>query len=204
MCDSKVVALGHSYLEDLNGIFEMVSHLSSGFPPRSKDIGGLLPLAKEVLKRCEGFLRIKADDCPAQFLPMIKDGFLYGGNAVQYQFQQIFNDVGEGRPANPQEIKPLKQYLWLLDVEKQAIVQKWLNLLSRPVTEGSVKALVDAHVADESAVVVAPVAKKCRISDFALVEASPANAPSSSSNAAPDGQGTKKRLIQSFFAKKKA
>ena len=131
MADARIIACGQKYGEDLKGIYDMVHYLQLGFPPKSKAILSFSPLAKLAVLRSENFCTSTKAILDKSGKPKAaKAEALKGPPAIKHIYQAVLNNGGcECVVADPERIKPLKQFMWMLDPPMQTNVTKWLNKL---------------------------------------------------------------------------
>lgn len=193
---------------DLGGVISLISNLSVGVPPRETDLPKLSQLCKEVLKRAENFYSATTTRQTAVFLgkPVHEEVKLRGSVALLHTYGVI-----EGRMLKAPEIvalddiKPLKQFNFLLDLEQRGKVKDWLDAVIKRLACKSSRLSITGGDEDENALPIQPFssASSSRAS-VSMTTAIPPKAPKKKEVAAAEKVQDKRAMMLKFFPKRKA
>jgi hypothetical protein len=123
-----VVAGGGIFDDELDGIIMHITALDNGMPPNTSKMNSYSSLTKLVFKRCENaFSRLV--DAPVEGKKKRTTITVYGAEAVQatYIFIEKRIDAQEGLDFS--DVKPLKQFRWLLTAAQIEKVKDWCALI---------------------------------------------------------------------------
>eukprot|EP00972_Heterocapsa_arctica_P007038 1028446-Heterocapsa_arctica.AAC.1 len=109
------LALGESFVNEIDGIYDTLQQILSGQPPQDNDIPRFSKLMKAVLQRAALFCHYKFT--PAEAKSRGKDAplNLYGCEAVQFRFKMLEDKKSSDEHFDVQELRPVKQFKWLLE-----------------------------------------------------------------------------------------
>ena len=107
-------------------VHELLSELAGGKGPPREKVAEYSAFMKSVIKRFELFY---SKDVPAKGGKANGTVTLYGGEALQRQYSEVKSAMEKGDLGREtmMAIKPLKQYMWMLDPSQEMMVKQWIG-----------------------------------------------------------------------------
>lgn len=196
-----VRAGGKSVENEVDGIVALITHLSQGVPPREKDIPRLSTLCKLVLKRAENFYKIVVKtQATIQGAVVWTQQILRGKAGVEYTYDMVAAKMKNDSALTMDEIKPLKQFGWLLNGQQQEQLQQWISdVVKRYSISGDKLCLTEG--ADDNTKIVAASSSDRSAQRQDLSMASSASS-SKKAVAAEEKTVDKKAMMMKFFVRR--
>lgn len=123
-----VAALGDSYAQEVDGIYDLLQQISSGQPPQDKDVSRFSSLTKQVLQRSALFCRFEVPGAERKGRGKCSPLVVYGVEAVQQRFNMLQDAAKKGQTMDLQELRPVKQFKWLLEDAQKLTFAQWLRV----------------------------------------------------------------------------
>ena len=122
---------GNAMNDELAGIIGYVKALSGGKGPPSDGINNFSEFYKSCLKRFEYFFeqdfRVFDEKRSSKKGDVFKVVTLHGAEGIAQLFLEIDSLAREGKDIFVDNIQPLRTYAWLLSLEQQKVVAKWVQ-----------------------------------------------------------------------------
>ena len=187
----KALALGEDYTKELAGIHDIIKYLGQGFPPKTEQAAKSSDLTKAVLGKAGNFLRIEAPLAISLGSAAPDGEYLQGTVAVNHLFKTLHKDIGDGPLKDPEKAAALKQFRWLLKLDDQDILSKWLKSVKGASGSVAIAALKDGKETVEGA---------SSSSSGAIVLANESLSRMEESDDAKRRKFVKKSIISSFYS----
>jgi hypothetical protein len=126
---SPLVAAGGGVFDDeIDGIIMHITALETGMPPNTAKMSSFSSLTKLVFKRCENaFSRVVNETIDGKKKPTVIT--LYGAEAVQATYKCVEKRMVDQEAFDFTDLKPLKQFRWLLTAAQIEKVKDWCALI---------------------------------------------------------------------------
>ena len=119
---------------EVRGIIGTIEELSKGRSPRDVDMQKLCPLAKQILKKAEDsyvYARVVYEGSDKGKLKVGKKEMLMGGPAILQLYRDTEQRMKDGVDTDLEDIKPLRQFRWVLNDKQKAQVQEWVRTIAK-------------------------------------------------------------------------
>lgn len=204
-----VKAGGQAMQSDVDGVLAMISHLSQGVPPRDRDLPRLSDLCKLVLKKAEDIYSIDIAETVEvrEMGDRHKYKKLWGAEALKHTYTEVATKMAASEASvDLKSLKPLKQFIWLLDAGQREKVQEWVATLAKrfKATGADALSIADGDGVAGATESIALVSSASGSASVVVSSAVPANTKASSSKkatVAAEKQVDKKAMMLKFFAK---
>ena len=117
--------------DEIDGLIGILSELHCGKPPSNAHIASLADVSKQMLKCVEQRYTVMAiqEKCEDGQLMRLEKVKLTGAAAVQWTYGMIENKLEQEKsvPKDMNDIKPLRQFRWLLKPPQVVKVSEWVR-----------------------------------------------------------------------------
>ena len=196
--------------EELQGVYDTINAISSGFSPNTNDINGYGTMGKEIMNKAQYFADIEL--CSGKGIQKHKTMQLplKGAEGLQTHYLALESACSKGGTVRLEQLKPLKMFAWLLSSKQQSTVTKSIQTAPRA-------GISNAMLTGKASTLASPLVIKAPPASFKKdVKSGTASSSSTAKPAAPKSMekpevdplcmevaDSSRALVRGFFSKKK-